>query len=776
MSTAPEPTPAGNNLPHHASVHEKRIIPQMLEIHRDSGIDFRRILFLLIRHLWIIAIVVTIGMVVLFRIFGNEPRIYESEALIQVATQEEKFLKMDNVVQDSPASADYINTLAQALTSHTILLRVIKANNLENNPNFAPPKAGGGRYSEDQLCAMLEHRYRIYPQKNTRLIQIVARDKDPKMACTLAGSLITEFIRESYKHRSSVSKVANEFLSEEAAKLKEKLQRSEQALQRYKEENQAVSLEQSQNIIVDKLRQLNGIVTAAQDARLKLEADIEQYRRTDPSDTKGMLNIASVANLPSVAELRVKLDASEAELNTLKERYLPLHPKYIEVQSKTTGYRTFLRVALANAGTELQNQYEKAIETQKKMEASLKEQEEKALQLNKLAIQYNVLTRDVESDAALYQSVINRMKETGVKSGEESSPLTVIEEPLVSSTPLPSSTSRYLLIGFILLLFGSIAVVLIIDRVSASIRSVDEAEARFHYPVLGSIPEVKLSAQNSEKDPSTEPGIQELESRSRAKSSKNKKKEEKRDKKGYPVAVVDQPTTSIAESYRTLRTSLMLMDPKVDTSMLMVTSAIPAEGKTYCSVNIAAAFAVLGKKTLLIDADLRRPTIHHAVLEGEVRPGLSDYLGGQATLDEVIITSKIPNLYLITSGNRSPIPGELLAGPQTELMIRELKTRFERVIFDSAPIHAVSDSLILASKVPAVLMVIRTEQTTQHAVARAIHLLHDTGTQIAGLLLNRMKKSGAGYYYYYYYGGKYSDYRTADGSLSDPSGKKTRHS
>ena len=723
--------------------HEKRVTPRMLEMHREEGIDIRRILFLLLKRLWIIGIVLVIGMVVLFKLFTGKNPVFESQAILQVAQQEEHVLKAESVTQESPGSADFLNTVAQSLTNRNILKRVIKANKLATDPRFVPQRNDGTKYSEDQLCDILVDKYRIFPQKGTRLITVVARDGNPQLACALAGSLVREFIRDTYQQKSSASKLANEFLSEEAAKLKDKLQQSEQALQSYKEAHQAVSLEQNQNIIVEKLRQLSGMVTQAQDARLKIEADLEQYRRTDPSNTNALLNISSVASLPRVSDARARLQAAQLQLNTLKERYLPLHPHYIEAASRIKECEVALGAALANAGQELNNEYERAKETEGKMQQSLKEQEDKALDLNKLAIPYNVLTREVETDTALYQSVVSRMKETGVKASEESSPFTIAEEPLVSSSPLPSSAPRYLLIGFILLLAGSIAGVLVQDRLSATVRSVDEAESRFHHPVLGSIPE-ESKAVDPKKDLDPE-----NQTSSRSKRVRNK---------NYSVAIQDQPNSSIAESYRTLRTSLMLMDAKLDTSTLLITSAIPSEGKTYCTVNTAASFATLGKKTLLIDADLRRPMLHHALLDSQVIPGLADYLGEQAEFDQVIQPTNIPNLFVITAGNRSPIPSELLAGPRMDHLLKEMASRFDRVLIDSAPIHAVSDTLILASKIKTVALVIRSEVTIQHAISRALLLLHDTGVSVAGLILNRMKKSGAGYYYYYYYGGRYSNY------------------
>jgi capsular exopolysaccharide synthesis family protein len=729
---------------------ERRISSKMLDMHRhQEGIDVRRIFFLLLKRLWIIALIVIVGMVLLFRMFTGKPRVYEAQAVLEVRPQEEKVLKAENVTQESPGTADFMNTVVQALTSRNILLRVIKANNLTKNSDIYPPKMGGGSYSEDQLCDILESHYRVIPEKGTRLIQILARDRNPKTAALLAESLVKEYIHEAYEQRSSASKLANEFLSEEAAKLKEKLQQSEAALQRYKEENNAVSLEQNQNIIVEKLRQVSGMVTQSQDARLKIEADLEQFRRTDPKNVQELLNISSIASLPQVAEARSQLLAAEAEFNTLRQRYLYKHPQYIAAVAKIQALQQRRLAALQNAGVELGKQYEKAQETESKLQANLKEQEDRALQLNKLAIPYNVLSREVETDTALYQSVVSRMKETGVKASEESAPFRILEEPMIPSSPMPDASIRYLFVGFIILLGGSIAGVMIHDRLSSTIRSVDEAENMLDHPVLGSIPDEKINP--------------ELLYGAKTDTSEHPKRRKQARPKYYPISVVEAPNSSIAESYRSLRTSIMLLDSKLDTKTLMFTSAIPAEGKTFCTLNTAAAFAIMGKNTVIVDADLRRPTLHHALLGGEVTAGLSDYLSGQASLEEVLRPTKIPNLVFLSAGHRSTIPAELLASKEMDDLLVLLRNRFDRVIIDSAPIHAVSDSLILASKIPTTAMVIKTESTSLHAIRRAMHLLRETDTRIAGLILNRMKRSGAGYYYYYYYGRKYQDYRTPGG-------------
>jgi uncharacterized protein involved in exopolysaccharide biosynthesis len=252
------------------------------------------------------------------------------------------------------------------------------------------------------------------------------------MARDLAASIVKEFMRENFSQRASVNRVASEFLQEEAEKLKKKLEESEAKLQRYKEQNQAVSLEERQNIIVERLRELSTKVTSAKGERLRLESDIEQVRAAGPQNIDQLLRIASVSQIPQVAEHRGRLLDAETEFAAMQDRYGSLHPKYITASTRIDSLKQALHENVGKAGDILNGQYEAAVQTETKLSTALKEQETVALELNKIAIPFNVLQRDVESDSALYQSVIKRMKETTMTVAVEQTPYTLVEEAMVA--------------------------------------------------------------------------------------------------------------------------------------------------------------------------------------------------------------------------------------------------------------------------------------------------------------------------------------------------------
>ncbi|MFM8717543.1 MAG: GumC family protein, partial [Spartobacteria bacterium] len=373
--------------------------------------DFRRVYFLLLSRWWFIVLFVGIAMAAGSGWIMRQPKIYESRAVLQVQQQEKQIVKIDGILQDNPSALDFINTIVQTLSSRNLMLRVIDANKLRENPAFVNPN-NPNPPTDLQLADKLRGKVKVALRRGTRLIDITVEDTDPVMARDLAASIVKEFMRENFSQRASVNRVASEFLQEEAEKLKKKLEESEAKLQRYKEQNQAVSLEERQNIIVERLRELSTKVTTAKGERLRLESDIEQVRSAGTQNVDQLLRIASVSQIPLVAEHRGKLQDAEMEFAAMQDRYGSLHPKFVAATNRIDSLKQALRESVGKAGDILNGQYDAAVQTETKLTTALKEQEAAALDLNKIAIPFNVLQRDVESDSALYQSVIKRMKES----------------------------------------------------------------------------------------------------------------------------------------------------------------------------------------------------------------------------------------------------------------------------------------------------------------------------------------------------------------------------
>jgi capsular exopolysaccharide synthesis family protein len=690
-----------------------------------KDVDIVRYYHLFLRHLWLIGLIVAVATIGTYAWVSRQPKEYGSRAVLLVEQQQRKILNnMQEVQPENLETEDFLNTVVQSLTSTSLMLRVAHALGLEKNPAIFPPRLDGQSYSDAAIANAMRHRVSAVLRRGTRLIDISVEDQDPERAKQIAEAVVKEFLRQTFEQQFNVSRLASDFLQEEADKLKAKLDQSEQNLQAYKERNNAVSLEQNQNITVDKLKELNSQVTAAKDARIKVESDIEQLRRLKPGDIDGMLQIGSVAAIPQVASIRGQIVQAEAELAALKKRYLPLHPAYIKAVTTIQRLKESLQESLRDAGKILPAQYASAKDTESKLTAALNEQEKAALGLSKLAIPYNVLEREVQSDRAMYDSLVARVRETTISEGIEKNPFHIVEEPMSSTVPVKPDKLKIVTMAFVFALIVSGVLIIVLDSLDESLQSVDQAEQFLGLPALAIIPEQKRQNPAS-----------------------------------MPIALNEDKASRQAEAFRTVRASLSLLGGESSRRVFLFVSALPSEGKSFSSVNTAMAFSVEGLRTVVVEADLRRPSLHKLFpgLADRNSPGLSDFLAGNEPLETLIRTSPVENLSFLFAGRRSPNPSELLANKSFPLLIEALLERFDRVICDTAPINAVSDTLPLIAAVQHVCLVIRPEKTPKRAIARACHLVDKAGGKLAGFLLNRVKfKFGtAGYYYYYYYGRKY---------------------
>jgi polysaccharide biosynthesis transport protein len=687
-------------------------------------VDFHRITNLIRARLWIIAAIAAAIFLAAVIYVLRAPKIYESRAVLQVSQEAQKVTKIEDISGDKPESGDYLNTVVEGFTSRKLMLRVIRALGFENDPNFAPPKEDGSRYTEIELADIMSRKLAVTLRRNTRLINVITFDEDPEMARKLAETFVQEFLHETYEQRRSAARVAHQFLREESRQLKSQLEEAERKLQLYKESNKAVSLEERQDIIVEQLREINTKATEAKSTRLRLEADLEQIKMIDPSDTEQLLQIESVAQLPQVAMIRERLLKAENDLAAIAKRNLPMHPRFLTAQTRIANLNATLKETLSKAGNMVAKQYDAASENEAKLQKSLKEQEQKAMDLNRIAIPYNVLQRDVESDRALYESVTLRLKETYITEGIDNAPFRVIEEPLVASSP---SKPRKKFILALALLFGIVVGVGAVagrDAIDGSLRTVDEAESYLQLPVLAAIPELRDATGRT--------------------SSKKSD--------GHPLVLVDSPASPEAEAIRTLRTSISLLGKESEFRSFLFTSAIPSEGKTFVALNFALSLAQQGLETVIIDADLRESRVAKALSSEGENAGLTDLLSGQIDLNDAVRATQHDNLILLSAGRRAPDPSKLLGNKQFESVVENLLREFDRVVIDSPPVNAVSDALLVAASAHATCLVVRAGKTPKRAIRRAISQLHVAHASLAGFVFNRLPIQGrsAGYYYYYY--------------------------
>ena len=687
--------------------------------------NFQHYLFLFLRYSWLIILVVAAVLAGTWAWLGKQAPVYASRAVLQVEMEQAKVVDIEDVKENRVTGIDAVNTVIQTLTNNTVMLGVAEKTGRAEEWAAKDPSGKITPAMESALAASVRLQLNVGLRRGTRLIDIVAEDNDPEKAQALARAVVTEFLNLQTSDRSSVSKDANTFLVSEADKLKSKLEDSERKLAQYRMDNNAVSVKDQQNIVVQRLSALSAQVTGANALRAALESDLAALKDIKTTNTEGLLKLSSVANLPEVAQLRTNLSARDAEFSAVKERYLELHPKFKAAQGAAVEAREKLRTAVASAGDTLRQQYNTFSETEQKLKDMLKEQETKALQLDQLSIPYNVLQREAETDRTLYETILTRLKETDVTQGLKKTPYKLTEDPLINPIPVRPNRTKTLSTAGLLALAAGAGLILLLDRMDSSIRTVDDAERSLELPVLAAVPEADLT-----------------------KISKG------------GISIVEDSGSSQAEAFRTLRASLSLLGEEDQRRLILVTSAIPSEGKTFTSINLAAAFATQGLRTLLIDADLRRPALSATLLDRDERKqteyrGLTDVLSSLCSVEEAIRPSAVPLLSLLPSGRRAPNPAELLSQISMEKLLVAMTAKFDRVVIDSAPVNAVSDSLGLAPQAHAVCLVLRFGKTPRRAIIRALTLLKKAGARMAGLVMNRMPTSRGASYYYYYYGDPY---------------------
>ena len=703
----------------------------MRDFVRGGGkeLDFSRYLHLFRRNLWLVVLIVLAACGAMYAWLMTQQPQYASKAVVQLENEQQHVLgNVQDVQPQVLTTDDYFNTVAQSFNSETLMLRVARATGIDKDPKVFPPLADGKPYSDKAIAGTMLKRISAELRRATRLIDITVYDEQPARANLVAEAVVTEFIRQTVEQQYNVSQMAAKFLQEEADKLKSKLEGDEQQLQAYKERYDALSLEKTENITVEQLKDLSSRALTAKNDRIKLEADMEQVKRTPPDDTSALLQIASVQAIPEVAQLQAQINAANTEMRQLMNADLSAykkpqsHPRYIRAQASIEQLQSQLNTTLQNARKLLAGRLKTARDTEDKLYAAFHEQEQAALDNDRIGIPYNVLQREVDSERSMFDALMTRVRETTISSEIKTSPFHMVQQPIVSSRPEKPEKLKMMLVALVFGLVLAGVMLVVMDSLDSTLRSVDQAEEFLGVPALGVVPEERL-----------------------------------RKRAAHPFVVVDTPQSRQAEAFRFVRASMSLLGPEHTRKVFLMTSAVSDEGKSFSALNTAAAFAIEGLRTVVVEADLRRPSFWKTLpkMANKKTAGLSDYLAGKVPLEAVLRQSPVENLSLIFAGQPARHPAELLASRQFSSLIEYLEQSFDRVIFDSPPINAVSDTLTLIRAVQYVCLVVRPGKTPKKAIARACALVEKAGGKIAGLFLNRVNFKIGAANSYYYYGNKY---------------------
>ena len=691
-----------------------------------NPIDFRVIYYTLRERAWVIGLCLLIAAIGTTAYLLRAPKIYAGKLILQVEQEEQKILNIQRVQQEDPQTAEFLKTVEQTLQSRALLERVLDTNNLAGDPRFQEPKPGKPPLTREQLVERLSKMLETKLRKGTRLIDVTVEHTDPELTAIIANSLVEQYLAQNFEQNLSASDLAYSFLRNEEVRLKEQLAKSEQEMQEYKEETQSASLEDRQNVVVEKLKELNQKVTEAKSLRILQETAYNQAIQLS-NNPAALMFLPAVANDPAITDIRGNIARLDSELANLRQRYKEKHPRYIQTASQLAEWKNTLTNAVRNIPQVIRSLFESAKTGEAALENALREQETAAIELNKQALFYNALSREVNSDRALYEAVINRIKETALTKEIKPSRVRVIQQAAVPEEPVKPQKAKVIALGLFAGIASGLLLALLLSSLDRSLKTVDETEEYLGVPVLSAIP--KFSGVQADQ---------------------------------RKLITDDDAESCESEAFRTLRTALSMLGRKDERRIALFTSAIPSEGKTFCSINHGITLAQQGLRTLIIDCDLRRPMVESTLLNNNKRgAGLTDYLTGEKDFKAVVHSTDLENFFYIPAGSHAPNPAELLAQTGIDGLIDEALLHFDRIIIDSAPVHAVSDTLLVLNRVQTLCLVVRCGKTPRNSVLRAVQMLKDAGAPLAGAILNQISRSRGKYGYYYdsYYSyGYYGNY------------------
>jgi polysaccharide biosynthesis transport protein len=738
----------------------------LYESEEDESINLLDYWRVIVKRRWTILTAMAAVLVIAAIATWKATPIYRSTIKIQIDPEQTNVLPFKDTVEPTASyaqSQDYLQTQFKVLESKTLAARVIKALDLENNRDFAgtskaEPKSktlewvrswfGAGQkegVETDPSAAeerKLDRLVRIFggslsttPIRNSRLVDVSYESLDPRLAAQVANQVAKEYIDMNFQTKFDATKTASEFLQKQMTDMQANVEKSESKLVQFSQKNDIYEISDKENVILQKLSDLNTALTAVQADRIQKESVWNIVHQS------GMDTFPEVLRNELIKGLETNLASLKVQQAKLESLFKPGWPELDQVKGQVVEAESQLAAERQKAIRNIETEYRTAVQREKLLAQALADQKNQANSFNQNSIQYNILKRQVETDKQLYDGLLQRMKEAGVAGLLKSNNIHVVDPARPSQTPYKPNKAMNLSLGLAIGLLLGLGLAFFFEHMDSSVKTPDDVDKFIKLPSLGVIPSAASLLQSSRRKLIAVPGG-------------NASKEAAHDSSVELITYQDTKSL-ISEAYRNLRTSVLLSSgsghpPKT----LLVTSSQAGEGKTTTAINIAITLSQTGGKVVLLDCDMRNPRVHR-IMGVENTAGMSTYLSGNSDLSTLIQQTDIPNLFIVSAGRIPPNPAELLGSSRMKQGIALLDEYFEHIVIDSPPVLSVTDARILGSMVDGVVLVIKGGETPKEAVQRTKRLLQEVHAHVIGTLLNNVDVRSADYYYYskyYYYG------------------------
>lgn len=571
--------------------------------------------------------------------------------------------------------------------------------------------------------AAFRSRLTVEPVRGTRLVKVRFNAYDPSLASQVANALAQVYIEQSLEFRYTASSEATGWLSDRLGEQAKKVKEAEGALQQYQERERLVNLEERQALVDQKLSTLNSAAMSARTERITKETLYNQLRSLSPSQLE---SFSLMLTNGVIQQLRSKLAELQSQRATLSETLGEKHPDMLKVNADSKATEEKLKAEMQNVIRSVEGDFRIAAQQEANLQANLEATKQEALDLNRKAIEYGVLKREADSNQQLFREIMNKTKASGLETELKSTSIRIVEKAEVPRSPISPRRLQNYQAALLLGLGLGIALCFLFEHVDNTFKTPEDVKAHLSIPFLGMVPEVSVRGASP-----TAPKPSPL-------THKN-------------------PDSNVAEAYRVLRTNLLFSSASAANRTILVSSAGPGEGKTTTVANIAESLAQNGARVLVVDADLRRPTMHqHFGLQKT--PGLSDLIVGKTQASQAIQTTRVKGLQVLPCGYIPPNPTELLGSTSMREVMSALRDHYDWVIVDTPPILAIADTPVLGPIVDGVVLVVGAEASSRPTVQRAIEQLTSVGSKMIGVVLNRVDLERNSYYYGQYYAEYYRSY------------------
>ncbi len=653
----------------------------------------------------------------------SQTKIFESSASVQVLRQDPRVMQTEAVVDSSIRGTEDLNTLVKVMESSLIIKRVADRITGEDLRQFMAPYEKGRWGDPLTPLEVLGYNRTINPLRLSLVVQVSYRHPDPLIAARIANMFVDELIQWNSRVRIDDTIRGVEDLQIRVEQQRKRVEEQAFALQAYREKNDMVSLDQRRDIVTEKLKQLS--LYAAQTGAKMNEAEIRWKQVQEHiAANKDLAELTFISQIPIINQLTQQVATQKIAIAQMRERYRDRHPSMIEATNSLAQGERELARALTSAAATVKSDYDTAVRNDQEARNALKQAEEATLALDRLAVQYQAQERDFKINEQILAEIVARMRETNMISTME------LQNVRKVDTAVPAAANRYVepniplnigvgvVGGLGLGLAFAFFVAFIDDRVKSSF----DIESVVGLPLLGIIPQIKKMEQPDKAQ-----------------------------------IVVNNADRQVSEAFLSLHTSLRLRDDAKDAKVILTTSTIPGEGKSFTSTNLSLVYAAHGDRVCIVDCDLRKPNIHKSFRRENLK-GVIDVCSGAATLDDVILKDVHPNLDVIPTGGRAKNPTQILNNKAFEIMVSDLRKRYDRVFIDTPPLAAVSDALVVLPLVDGSIFTIFFNKVRRKAAQAAARRLLDSNVTCYGAVLNGLNLAVSGYYYAQYYDKSYKDY------------------